>query len=81
LEIKTQKLINQGQAVIGQALYDNQPITTAPTVDSAPTTANTGSQNQVVDNTSPSNPPINPDTPSLPALTPVTASGSITANT
>lgn len=81
LEVTTQKLVNKDQAVIGQALYDNQPTTTAPTVNSAPSTANTGSQNQVVDNTSPSNPTPNPDAPSLPVLTPVTASGSITANT
>lgn len=81
LEVKTQKLINNDQAVIGQALYDNQPTTTAPTVNSPPSTANTGSQNQVVDNTSPSNPTPNPDAPSLPVLTPVTASGSITADT
>src|SRR5690606_10593263 len=53
---------------------------TAPTVNSAPSTANTGSQNQVVDNASPSNPTPSPDAPSIPSLTPVTASGSITAN-
>ena len=81
LEVKTQKLVNNDQAVIGQALYDNQPTTTAPTVNSPPSTANTGSQNQIVDNTSPSNPTPSPDAPSLPVLTPVTASGSITANT
>jgi len=81
LEVKTQKLINNDQAVIGQALYDNQPTTTAPTVNSPPSTANTGSQNQVVDNTSPSNPSPSPDAPSLPVLAPVTASGSITADT
>ena len=81
LEVKTHKLVNKDQAVIGQALYDNQPTTTAPTVNSPPSTANTGSQNQVVDNTSPSNPTPSPDAPSLPVLTPVTASGSITANT
>ena len=81
LEVTTQKLVNKDQAVIGQALYDNQPITTAPTVNSAPSTANTGSKNQVVDNTSPSNPTTSPDAPSIPALAPVTASGSITANT
>lgn len=80
LAVKTQKLINNDQAVIGQALYDNQPTTTAPTVNSAPSTANTGSQNQVVDNASPSNPTPSPDAPSIPSLTPVTASGSITAN-
>ena len=81
LAVKTQKLVNNDQAVIGQALYDNQPTTTAPTVNSAPSTANTGSQNQVVDNTSPSNPSPSPDAPSLPVLAPVTASGSITADT
>ncbi len=81
LAVKTQKLVNNDQAVIGQALYDNQPTTTAPTVNSPPSTANTGSQNQVVDNTSPSNPTPSPDAPSIPALAPVTASGSITANT
>ena len=81
LAVKTQKLINNDQAVIGQALYDNQPTTTAPTVNSPPSTANTGSQNQVVDNTSPSNPSPSPDAPSLPVLAPVTASGSITADT
>ena len=81
LAVKTQKLVNNDQAVIGQALYDNQPTTTAPTVNSAPSTANTGSQNQVVDNTSPSNPTPSPDAPSLPVLAPVTASGSITADT
>lgn len=81
LAVKTQKLVNNDQAVIGQVLYDNQPTTTAPTVNSAPSTANTGSQNQVVDNTSPSNPSPSPDAPSLPVLAPVTASGSITADT
>ncbi len=80
LEVQSQKLVNQNQASIGQALYDNQPIATTPTVNAAPSTANTGAQTQVVDNTA--NPTPNPDVPStLPILAPITANGSITATT
>nr|WP_181717453.1 filamentous hemagglutinin N-terminal domain-containing protein [Psychrobacter sp.]QJS05835.1 filamentous hemagglutinin, adhesin, hemagglutination activity domain [Psychrobacter sp.] len=80
LAVQSQKLVNQNQAIIGQALYDNQPIATTPTVNAAPSTANTGAQNQVVDNTA--NPTPNPDVPSTsPILAPVTANGSITATT
>ena len=80
LTVQSQKLVNQNQATIGQALYDNQPIATTPSVNTAPSTANTGAQNQVVDNTA--NPAPNPDVPStLPILAPITANGSITATT
>ncbi len=82
LQVQSQKLINQNQAIIGQALYDNQPIATTPSVNSAPSTANTGAQNQVVDNSKNSNPPTNPDVPpTFPVLAPVTTDGSITATT
>ncbi|WP_218690405.1 hemagglutinin repeat-containing protein [Psychrobacter sp. BF1] len=80
LAVQSQKLINQDQAIIGQALYENQPIATTPSVNTAPSTANTGTQTQVVDNTA--NPSPNPDVPATsPILTPVTANGSITATT
>jgi len=82
LQVQSQKIVNQNQATIGQALYDNQPIATTPSVNAAPSTANTGAQNQVVDNNNNSNPSPNPDVPSTaPILAPVTSDGSITATT
>ena len=76
LAVTTNSLTNQHQAVIGQALYADQPTATTPSLANAPSTAATGSQ-QVANNTSNSTNP-NPDT-SVPVLEPVTANGQITA--
>ena len=76
LAVTTNSLTNQHQAVMGQALYADQPTATTPSLANAPSTAATGSQ-QVANNTSNSTNP-NPDT-SVPVLEPVTANGQITA--
>ena len=76
LAVTTTGLTNQHQAVMGQALYADQPTATTPSLANAPSTAATGSQ-QVANNTSNSTNP-NPDT-SVPVLEPVTANGQITA--
>ena len=77
LAITSDRLTNQHQAVMGQALYADQPAATTPSLANAPSTAATGSQ-QVANNTSNSTNPT-PDT-SVPVLEPVTANGQITAN-
>ncbi|BFN00770.1 hypothetical protein MOXK02_23280 (plasmid) [Moraxella sp. K02] len=76
LAVTTTGLTNQHQAIIGQALYADQPTATTPSLANAPSTAATGSQ-QVANNTSNSTNPT-PDT-SVPVLEPVTANGQITA--
>ena len=76
LAVTTNSLTNQHQAVMGQALYADQPTATTPSLANAPSTAATGSQ-QVANNTSNSTNP-NPDT-SVPVLEPVTTNGQITA--
>ena len=76
LAVTTNSLTNQHQAIIGQALYADQPAAANPSLANAPSTAATGSQ-QVANNTSNSTNPT-PDT-SVPVLEPVTANGQITA--
>ena len=76
LNVTSDSLTNQHQAVMGQALYADQPTATTPSLANAPSTAATGSQ-QVANNTSNSTNPA-PDT-SVPVLEPVTANGQITA--
>ena len=75
LAVTTNSLTNQHQAVIGQALYADQPTATTPSLANAPSTAATGSQ-QVANSSNSTNP--TPDT-SVPVLEPVTANGQITA--
>ncbi|PKZ67780.1 hypothetical protein CYJ96_11935 [Moraxella osloensis] len=76
LAVTTNSLTNQHQAIIGQALYADQPAAANPSLANAPSTAATGSQ-QVANNTSNSTNPT-PDT-SVPVLEPVTANGQISA--
>ena len=80
LAVTTTGLTNQHQAIIGQALYDDQPTATTPSLANAPSTAATGSQ-QVANNTSNSNSTTANPTPdtSVPVLEPVTANGQISA--
>ena len=73
LAITTDSLTNQHQAVIGQALYADQPAATTPSLANAPSTAATGSQSQV---TNTSTPATDTTAPILPA---VTADGHIRA--
>ena len=75
LAVTTNSLTNQHQAIIGQALYADQPAATNPSLANAPSTAATGSQ-QVANSNNSTNPA--PDT-SVPVLEPVTANGQITA--
>lgn len=75
LAVTTTGLTNQHQAVMGQALYADQPTATTPSLANAPSTAATGSQ-QVANSNNSTNP--TPDT-SVPVLEPVTANGQITA--
>ncbi len=75
LAVTTNSLTNQHQAVMGQALYADQPTATTPSLANAPSTAATGSQ-QVANSNNSTNPA--PDT-SVPVLEPVTANGQITA--
>ena len=75
LAVTTNSLTNQHQAVMGQALYADQPTATTPSLANAPSTAATGSQ-QVANSNNSTNP--TPDT-SVPVLEPVTANGQITA--
>ena len=75
LAVTTTGLTNQHQAIIGQALYADQPTATTPSLANAPSTAATGSQ-QVANSNNSTNP--TPDT-SVPVLEPVTANGQITA--
>ena len=75
LAVTTTGLTNQHQAIIGQALYDDQPTATTPSLANAPSTAATGSQ-QVANSNNSTNP--TPDT-SVPVLEPVTANGQISA--
>ena len=75
LAVTTNSLTNQHQAIIGQALYADQPTATTPSLANAPSTAATGSQ-QVANSNNSTNP--TPDT-SVPVLEPVTANGQITA--
>ena len=75
LAVTTTGLTNQHQAVMGQALYADQPTATTPSLANAPSTAATGSQ-QVANSSNSTNP--TPDT-SVPVLEPVTANGQISA--
>lgn len=75
LAVTTNSLTNQHQAIIGQALYADQPTATTPSLANAPSTAATGSQ-QVANTSNSTNP--TPDT-SVPVLEPVTANGQISA--
>ncbi|OPH35906.1 hemagglutinin repeat-containing protein [Moraxella atlantae] len=79
LAVTTTGLTNQHRAVMGQALYADQPAATNLSLANAPSTAATGSQ-QVANNTSNSNSTTANPTPDTPvrALEPVTANGQIT---
>ncbi|WP_410472329.1 filamentous hemagglutinin N-terminal domain-containing protein [Faucicola mancuniensis] len=76
LDVTSQHLTNQDNAVIGQSLYDKHPATTTPTLATAPSTAQTGSTKQVANSTA-----TTPTTDShQPVLAPITADGNIQAD-
>lgn len=77
LELNSQHLTNQDNAVIGQSLYDNHPAATTPTLATAPSTAQTGSTQQVAN---PTTATPTTDSNSQPVLAPITADGSIQAD-
>ena len=72
LDISTDSLTNQQQAVIGQALYADQPAATNPSLANTPSTAATGSQ-KVTDSTT------DTSDATVPVLELVTANGQISA--